>query len=90
LDDISIWKALVVFAAILLSVLPWVLALSSIKVRGTEKAIWFLSSFCASWLGYFVFYILVVRNKQLASSSGNRLYRDKNGVTRDENGVVIK
>ncbi|GLX84497.1 hypothetical protein tloyanaT_07490 [Thalassotalea loyana] len=45
-----------------LSILPWILALASRKASGTHKLVWFLMSFFISWLGYFVYYFLVIRD----------------------------
>ena len=45
-----------------LTILPWTLALASKKASGTHKLVWFLMSFFISWLGYFVYYFLVIRD----------------------------
>ena len=45
------------------NVLPMFLVLVSKKASGTDKFIWFLFAFLTSWLGYFVYYFLVVKNK---------------------------
>ena len=79
MSEVGIWQILIVVAILLLNVLPWILALSSKKVEGLEKVIWFLSAFFASWLGYFVFYFVVVRNKTSPSSFERKTYRDENG-----------
>jgi len=60
MDDLGL-----IFAPILLivvSVLPWVLALTSNKVHGNQKLIWFFMSFFMSWLGFFVYYFVVVKS----------------------------
>ncbi len=53
---------LIIFVLFAINVLPWLLALLSSKVSGEQKLIWFLMSFFLSWLGFFVYYVLVVRN----------------------------
>ena len=79
MGGISILQILVIVLVVLLNILPWVLALTSNKVRGMEKFLWFLSSFIASWLGYLVFYFVVVKNKRTNSSLGYEPVRDENG-----------
>jgi len=75
----GISPALLIVGIILANVLPWVLALMSKKVEGLEKVVWFLSAFFASWLGYFVFYFVVVRNKKSESNSSKQKDRNENG-----------
>lgn len=77
MGGISIWQILIILAIPILTILPWILALASRKVEGLEKVIWFLSAFFASWLGYFVFYFVVVRNKTSSSSFEKRPHKDK-------------
>ena len=79
MSGVTTWQVLIIVAIILLNVLPWILALTSKRVEGLEKVIWFLSTFFASWLGYFVFYFVVVRNKKSSSSFERERYRDENG-----------
>lgn len=43
--------------------LPWIMALMSKKASGNTKLVWFLLSFFISWLGYFVYYFLVVKQQ---------------------------
>lgn len=58
---------IIIFVLLLfLTVAPWVLALMSQRARGTDKLIWFLSAFVASWLGYFAFYYLVLERRDVA------------------------
>ena len=70
---------LIIVVALLGNVLPWVLALMSKKVEGLEKIIWFFSAFFASWLGYFVFYFVVVRKKNITSICSKKILRNENG-----------
>ena len=46
---------------LLIWVLPWVLALISKKAKGMHKIICFLMSFFISWIGYFVYYFVVIK-----------------------------
>lgn len=69
-----------------LNVLPWILALLSKKASGTNKVIWFLISFFLSWLGFIVYYYVVVRSEWKAELEKNKLKR----VLRNENGMPIK
>ncbi|GAC03362.1 MAG: hypothetical protein CL578_05855 [Alteromonadaceae bacterium] len=43
--------------------LPWIMALMSNKASGNTKLVWFLLSFFISWLGYLVYYFLVVKKQ---------------------------
>ena len=70
---------LLIVGILLANVLPWGMALMSKKVEGLEKIIWFFSSFFASWLGYFVFYFVVVKNKKSTSNCSSEIHRDENG-----------
>lgn len=79
MDGVSILQVLIIVAILFLNVLPWILALMSKKVEGMEKVIWFLSAFFASWLGYLVFYFVVVRNKTSSPSFERKTYRDESG-----------
>lgn len=58
---VSIWQIIILFVILLFSVLPWVLALISKKAKGMHKVIWFLMSFFVSWLGYLVYYFVVIK-----------------------------
>jgi len=57
MGGISIWQLLI----ILMYVLPCILSLMSKKVSGDQKIIWFLMSFVLWWIGYFIYYFVVVR-----------------------------
>ncbi|TMO95225.1 hypothetical protein CWC14_14860 [Pseudoalteromonas sp. S3260] len=58
---VSIWQMLIIFVMLLIWMLPWVLALISKKAKGMHKVIWFLMSFFISWLGYLVYYFVVIK-----------------------------
>jgi uncharacterized membrane protein YhaH (DUF805 family) len=58
---ISIWQLLILVLMFCIFVLPWLMALFSKKAKGTEKAVWFLLSFIFSWLGYILYYYLVIK-----------------------------
>lgn len=77
------WLSLIAFGITLFNILPWILALVSKKAEGYTKLFWFLSSFFVSWLGYFVFYFLVVRSEYINKHT-------KPVVLRNENGVIIR
>lgn len=79
MNEIIVWPISIGIIIFLFNVLPWILTLLSNKVEGLEKVIWFIAAFFASWLGYFVFYFIVVRNKQPIRTSENKIYRDVNG-----------
>lgn len=64
----SVWQILIVLFLFLVNVLPWVLALASKKVEGTQKFIWFCASFFLSWLGYFVYYFVVIKKQNTSST----------------------
>lgn len=55
-----------------LNILPPLLALVSRKAKGEQKLIWFLLAFFLSWIGYFVYYFLVIRD--LPSNNVRRDY----------------
>ncbi|REL29265.1 hypothetical protein [Thalassotalea euphylliae] len=69
MGELIISPIIIFVLLLLLIVAPWVLALISKRARGTEKLLWFLSAFVASWLGYFIFYFLVLKNRAI----GNRV-----------------
>ena len=52
---------LVIIFVNILIILPASMALFSKKVSGGRKLIWFLLSFLASFIGYLLYYFLVVR-----------------------------
>jgi hypothetical protein len=58
---ISIWQIIILIFMFVIGVLPWIMALLSKHVSGGKKFIWFLLSFFFSWLGYAIYYFLVVR-----------------------------
>lgn len=57
MGGISIWQILI----ILMLILPCILSLMSKKVSGDQKVIWFLMSFALWWVGYLIYYFVVVR-----------------------------
>jgi uncharacterized membrane protein YhaH (DUF805 family) len=61
MGGVSIWQILMLFVMLLIWVLPWVLALMSKKAKGMHKIIWFLMSFFISWIGYLVYYFVVIK-----------------------------
>ncbi|MEC7469119.1 hypothetical protein SAMN05216361_0420 [Marisediminitalea aggregata] len=76
---------LVVLTGFLFNVLPWLCALCSRKASGAKKLIWFLLSFFGSWLGYAVYYFLIVKPEWEDSTA-----RRNKRVPRNENGMPIK
>lgn len=72
MSGLDIWYVLVFLIILVFNVLPWILALMSKQVEGVEKLIWFLCAFFISWLGYFVFYFVAVRNKTSAARFENQ------------------
>jgi hypothetical protein len=62
LGGISFWQILVIFFILIIGMLPWVLALISSKAKGIHKVIWFLMSFFISWVGYLVYYFVVIKD----------------------------
>ncbi|TPV57271.1 hypothetical protein FJ444_12800 [Aestuariibacter sp. GS-14] len=76
---------LVVLLGFLFSVLPWLCALCSRKASGAKKLIWFLLSFLCSWLGYAVYYFLIVKPEW-----EDKPARPEKRVPRNENGMPIK
>lgn len=70
----------------ILNILPWVLALVSKKTSGNNKVIWFLMAFFLSWLGFIVYYYLVVKPEWKSSLEKNKTQK----VIRNENGMPIK
>ncbi|MGL1957861.1 MAG: hypothetical protein OCD00_11160 [Colwellia sp.] len=87
--DVIFTFFLVVFVLIL-SVLPWILPLISNKVYGMEKFIWFLAGFFASWIGFLVFYYVVVAKKRPEYFQSETVYKSENGIKRDDTGRVIR
>ena len=66
-----------------INILPWVLALISKKASGNNKVIWFLMSFLLSWLGFIVYYYLVIKPEwkaELESKKSKRILRNENGM----------
>lgn len=58
---VSIWQLFVIAILFSIVVLPGLLALMSTKVYGKRKIFWFLASFTASWFGYLIYWLVVVR-----------------------------
>ena len=69
-----------------INILPWVLALISKKASGNNKVIWFLMSFLLSWLGFIVYYFLVIKPEWKAELERKKSKR----ILRNENGMPIK
>ncbi|MGQ8364914.1 hypothetical protein [Glaciecola sp. 1036] len=91
LDQKEIYMGVSYFIVFLLlffvmNVLPWVLALISRKTSGNNKVIWFLMSFFLSWLGFIVYYFIVVKPEWKAKLERNKPKR----ILRNENGMPIK
>ncbi|WP_350608460.1 hypothetical protein [Pseudoalteromonas sp. MER144-MNA-CIBAN-0113] len=61
LGGISLWQIFILLFLFFVGALPWILALVSKKAEGTNKVVWFLMSFFISWLGYLVYYFLVIK-----------------------------
>ncbi|ALS33539.1 hypothetical protein PTRA_a2448 [Pseudoalteromonas translucida KMM 520] len=61
LGGISLWQIFILLFVFFVGALPWILALVSKKAEGTNKVVWFLMSFFISWLGYLVYYFLVIK-----------------------------
>ena len=61
LGNIGLWQLVIVCVILIILMLPWVLALVSKKAKGTHKLMWFIMSFFASWIGYFVYYYIVIK-----------------------------
>jgi uncharacterized membrane protein YhaH (DUF805 family) len=61
MGGIGIWQILIIFIILIIGMLPWVLALISKKAKGMHKLIWFLMSFFISWIGYLVYYFIVIK-----------------------------
>lgn len=59
---VSIWQILVLLIILGIGMLPWIMALASKKADGINKVLWFLMSFFLSWLGYLIYYYLVIKN----------------------------
>ncbi|GEM_PF-403517 len=62
------------------NVLPWLLALLSRKANGSHKLIWFLMSFFISWLGYFVYYFLVIKPDWQKRNKRFKVPRTETGI----------
>jgi hypothetical protein len=61
------------------NVLPWALALTSDKAERYQKLIWFVMSFLFSWIGYFVYYYVIIEPDSAPVNYRNRVLKDKNG-----------
>ncbi|TDF37566.1 hypothetical protein EYS14_15590 [Alteromonadaceae bacterium M269] len=49
-------------ATFFFNVLPCILALLSSKAAGLHKVAWFVLAFFLSWLGYLVYYFVVIKD----------------------------
>lgn len=56
-------QLLIILFLFIVTLLPGLMALFSQKVHGTDKVVWFLLSFIFSWVGYLLYYYLVVKKK---------------------------
>jgi hypothetical protein len=70
----------IIFFGFFFNVLPWVIALLSDKARGQQKLIWFILSFFGSWIGFLVYYYLIIKPE----------WENTSRIPRDENGMPIK
>ena len=73
---ISFWQLIIIILLFLLFTLPWLLVLFSAKVKGRQKFIWFVLSFFLGWLGYMIYYFIVV--KKLPSPETEFIPRSEN------------
>ncbi|GLX85287.1 hypothetical protein tloyanaT_15390 [Thalassotalea loyana] len=71
---------LIVLFGFLFNVLPWGLVLVSNKASGAQKLIWFLMAFCLSWLGFFVYYFLIIKPEWEKSYRGSPVARTETGI----------
>ncbi|MFT6948813.1 MAG: hypothetical protein ACJARP_003247 [Vicingaceae bacterium] len=62
------------------NVLPWLLAICSKKAQGHKKVLWFIISFFISWLGYFLYYFIVIKPEWQNQSMKTRVFRNENGM----------
>lgn len=81
----------------IISLFPWIFALASQKAKGNTKVIWFLLSFFLSWLGYFVYYFVVIRPQWVAQKEKLKRQaieeeeeRRRNRLPRTQNGMPLK
>ncbi len=63
----SMMQIFLLLLIFLIFILPMILPLHSKRVQGNEKFMWFLSSALLSWVGYLVYYYVVVRHKPSVS-----------------------
>lgn len=76
---------LVLFIGFFFNVLFWFCVLCFCKVLGVKKLIWFLLFFFGFWLGYVVYYFLIVKFEWEDS-----IVCCNKCVLRNENGMLIK
>lgn len=76
MGGVSLWQILILIVIFAVGVLPWVIALISKKAKGGQKFLWFLLSFFFSWLGYVIYYFVVVRHIE---------YTEENFVPHEDN-----
>lgn len=67
MGGISIWQLIIIFVMFSIVLLPCLVALFSSKATGADKALWFILSFIFSWIGYLLFYYLVIKKKSIKS-----------------------
>ncbi len=61
MGGVSVWQLLILLVLSFIWVVPWVFVLISKKAKGMHKIIWFVLSFFISWIGYFVYYFVVIK-----------------------------
>ncbi len=66
---IGVGQIIVIILTILIFLVPPIKVLLSSKTRGWQKFVWFLLSGALSWIGYFGFYHLVVKNSEHSEES---------------------
>ena len=69
-----------IFIGFFFNILPWLLALLSDKARDQQKLIWFILSFFGSWIGFLVYYYLIIKPEWENTNNRNRVPRDENGM----------
>lgn len=62
---ISIWQLLILGILFFLIVVPTYMAITSQKASILQKVIWCALTIWLSWLGYFLFYFIFVKEKAI-------------------------
>jgi hypothetical protein len=60
---VSIWQLIILVLIFCIFILPCLMALFSKKANGLDKVVWFFISLLFGWLGYFLYYYLVIKKK---------------------------